>query len=117
MILANRETKVIGYFAYASSMQVVGTGKACTIAGSEQAMREYLQELDPDALRRHTIRKTRFGEIMEGIRLGGAYAFDEQSYSRFLPLARDEGLNVAEADFEAARQRGDRFLTVELPDS
>lgn len=117
MILANRGTKVIGYFAYASSMQVISTGTACIISGSEQAMRKYLQELDPPGGKRHTIRKTRFGEIMKGMRLGGTYAFDKQSYSRYFPLAQAEGLDVAEADFEAARQRGDRFFTVELPGS
>ena len=114
MPMSDRDTKVIGYFAYASPMQVVCTGKACVIAGSEQSMKDYLQEIDPEGAKRRTIRKTRFGEILQGMRLGGAYAFDEESYARFYPLARTEGLNVAEADFKAAHQSGDRFFTVQL---
>lgn len=115
--MANRDTKVIGVFAYATPMQVVCTGKACVIAGSEQAMKTYLQEIDADRGKRHTLRKTRFGEIMQGMHLGAAYAFDAESYARFYPLARTEGLNIAQADFEVARQHGDRFFTVELTGS
>ena len=114
MTLADRNTKVIGYFAHSSPTHVVCTGRACVIAASEQAMRDYLREIDPGNRTSHTIRKTRFGEIIQGMRLGGAYAFDSESYTRFYPLARTEGLKVAEADFETARQRGDKFLTVEL---
>jgi hypothetical protein len=77
-------------------------------------MKEFIAELDPGRVGRHTIRKTRFGEIIQGMRLGGAYAFDAEAYGRFFPLAREISLPVTEADFEAARDRGDRFLTVEL---
>lgn len=117
MTMSDRDTKVIGFFAYAPPMNVVCSGRACVIAGSEQAMTNYLREIDPGNRTHRTIRKTRFGEIRQGMHLGGAYAFDEESYSRFYPLARMEGLNVAEADFEAAHERGDKFFTVELTGS
>jgi hypothetical protein len=32
-------------------------------------------------------------------RLGGAYAFDEQAYGRFLPEAQQAGLPLVEEDF------------------
>jgi len=114
---SDRDSKVIGYFAYVSPAEVVCTGDACVISGSESAMRDYLIELNPDGEGMHTIRKTRFGEIMFGIRSGAAYAFDEEAYSRFYPLAREAGLHVAEADFETARSRGDRFFTVRVLES
>ena len=77
-------------------------------------MTDYLRGIDPGGRTSYTVRKTRFGEILQGMRLSGAYAFDSESYARFYPLARIEGLDVAEADFEAAQRRGDKFFTVEL---
>ena len=107
--MTETDSKVIGYFAYSSPQAVVCTGKACVISGSEQAMRTYLSE--PDTATRHTIRKTRFGEIMQGLSLGGAYAFDEESYGRFLPLGRAAGLALTDADFSRHKER---FLTVQI---
>ena len=107
--MANADTKVIGYFAYSSPQAVVCTGKACVISGSEQAMRAYVSEQAMS--KRHTIRKTRFGEIMQGLSLGAAYAFDEESYHRFLPLGRAAGLALADADF---RRHKERFFTVQI---
>jgi hypothetical protein len=105
--------KVVGFFAYASPSEVVCTGEACVISGSEMAMRDYLKEVSPHG-KMHTIRKTRFGEIRKGLQMGAAYAFDEDSYKIFYPLAREEGLDVAKADFGAKKQEGFRFFTVKL---
>ena len=38
------------------------------------------------------IKKTRFGEIINGMRQGGAYAFDEESYNRFYDFAITNGV-------------------------
>ena len=46
--------------------------------------------------------------------MGAAYAFDEDSYKVFYPLAKQEGLDVAEGDFAAKKAEGFRFFTVEL---
>ena len=111
---SDRDSRVIGYFAYISPAEVVCSRDACVISGSESAMRDYVIESNPDRGAMHTICKTRFAEIMFGIRSGAAYAFDEEAYSRFYPLAREAGLHVAEADFESAKSRGDRFLIVRI---
>ena len=111
--MTNRYSKIIGFFAYASPSEVLCTGAACIIAGSESKMREYIKEIDPTG-KRHTIRKTRFNEILQGLQLGAAYAFDEDSYKVFYPLAKQEGLDVAEGDFAAKKAEGFRFFTVEL---
>jgi hypothetical protein len=107
---ADCESKVIGYFAYASPVEVVCTDTACVIAGSEGAMRAFLAELDPAGAVRHTIRKTRFAEVLLGMKLGASYAFDEEAYRRFLPLAQEAGVPAVQVDFAAARERGDRFI-------
>jgi hypothetical protein len=114
--MSDRYSKVIGFFAYASPSAVVCTEEACIISGSEKVMREYIKEIDRTG-RTHTIRKTRFGEILQGLRMGGAYAFDEDSYKVFYPLAKKEGLEIAEGDFAAKKAEGYRFFTVELKES
>lgn len=111
--MSQKETKVIGFFAYVSPSEVVCTdGAACVITGSYKKMKEYLKELDPQNTRKQTIKKTRFGEIMRGLKLGAAYAFDERSYNQFYPLAREAGLDVQPADFNKVMQ--DRFFTVQI---
>lgn len=109
----NNHTKVIGVFAYRARAEVICVEKdACLISGSDEAMRRYIRDLTgmpPDQL---TIRKTRLGEILDGVAAGAAYAFDEDAYSRFLPLARAAGLPATEADFEKARSEGRQFFTV-----
>jgi len=74
-------------------------------------MRQYIADKNPDGARRHSIRKTRFGEIMRGLSLGGAYGFDEESYARFLPLGRQEGLALSDADFSKHKKQ---FFTVQI---
>ena len=109
--MSKRDAKVVGYFAYASPQAVVCSGSACVISGTEEAMRRYVIEMHPRGAGGYTVRKTRFVEIMRGMRLGAAYAFDEESYSRFLPLGRAEGLALADADFS---KHDKRFFTVQL---
>ncbi|MGZ5443759.1 MAG: hypothetical protein ACXW5U_17665 [Thermoanaerobaculia bacterium] len=113
--MAQNESKVIGVFAYRSRAEVVCTDRdACVIAGSEEAMRRHFDEVGVKYQDAITIRKTRFGEIVEGLLAGGAYGFDQESYSRFAPLSRDLGIPVADAAFgdDATGER--RFFTVRL---
>lgn len=81
----SESSKVIGYFSHAGE-NVFCDGDACIVAGSEELMKGYLRNLSGND-GRDCIRKVRFGEVLEGLRLGGAYAFDEESYRRFLHLA------------------------------
>ena len=110
--MAERNTKVIGHFAYMSKTEVACDEDACLIAGSQAAMRRYLSISNPETADRHTIKKTRFGEIMKGMSLGAAYAFDEESYSRFYHLALEVGLPVSPADFTGATPDDIKFMTV-----
>ena len=72
-------------------------------------MQEHLSRMGSAA--KHTVRKTRFGEIMQGLSLGAAYAFDEESYERFLPLGRATGLALSSANFSRHKER---FFTVQI---
>jgi hypothetical protein len=116
--MSNYSHKVIGYFAFASPSEVICTGDngdACVITGSDRAMKSFLAEVDPENQKPHTtIKKTRFGEILKGLKLGAAYGFDEESYERFYPLAIKEGLPVSKADFGRIKSENKRFFTVQL---
>lgn len=86
--------RIIGYFAYTRSGSVFCEGDACVIADSEELMKTYLskmplQERGEDFI----IKKTRFGEVINGLKQRGPYAFDEGSYKRFLNLAELNGMN------------------------
>ncbi|MEA1877687.1 MAG: hypothetical protein U9N86_12570, partial [Bacteroidota bacterium] len=61
--------KVIGYFAYKSgTVNVICDGESCLIAGSESKMTDYISTLSESSPNLCTIRKTRFGEIFEGMK-------------------------------------------------
>jgi hypothetical protein len=110
--MAQSDTRVIGHFALLSPTDVLCTdGGACMIAGSGEAMAQYLGELPPGRSGKATVRKTSFGEIRRGLSLGAAYAFDREAYARFHPLALEAGIPVEAADFD---RPGHRFLTVQL---
>jgi len=105
------DKKVIGHFALLTPITALCTETdACIIGGSESAMRGYAIELDPYLGSKATVKKTRFHEIIMGMKLGAAYAFDKESYARFFPLAKEIGLPVQEADFEAQEKKGERFF-------
>lgn len=113
--MTNRDTKIIGYFAYRSKIEIICTGEqACIIAGREIDLKNFINELYPGQTKMFTIKKTKFGEIKNGLLLGASYAFDKQSYERFYPLALEEGLDVKEADFDSQKKTGNRFFTVQL---
>ncbi len=97
--------KVIGYFAYHPGGEVICDGDSCIIAGSEEKMKSYIEDFGKNTknTKKPTIKKTRFGEIKRGMELGGAYSFDEESYSRFHPPARKAGINAGPEDFSEQR--------------
>ena len=111
--MSDRNTKVIGFFAHMGMEAVCTEGLACLVSGSHDAMARYLVEMGHDA-KSHTIKKTRFGEILQGMRLGAAYAFDKESYGRFYPLALAEGLKVSEPTVFQNMPPGARFFTVQV---
>jgi len=106
------KTRVIGYFAFSPPMDVVCDGDACVIAGSEDAMKGYIAKFGAAAKGSSAIRKTRFGEILTGMLQGGAYAFDEESYSRFQPLAAQAGIDIVPQDFSVPGPTGMHFVRV-----
>jgi hypothetical protein len=106
------ENKIIGYFAVHSSQEILCDGYKCIIAGSQSALHKYIKSSHGTGSE-YQIRKTRLGEILEGISLGGAYAFDKESYSVFYPLANQHGFNLKNEAFPLT-ESGKHFVVVKI---
>jgi len=88
--------KIIGYFSYTNTGEVICDGDACIIAGSEKLMRSYMRDMETSSDEEgiiDKIKKTKFSEIMSGLQQGGAYTFDEEAYKRFYGVAKLNGMN------------------------
>ena len=96
--MVNRSRTVMGWFAFAGPSALCD-GDACVIAGSQEALRRIIARRARRGAPALTIKQTRFGEIMTGLRLGAAYCFDEEAYNRFFPLAQREGFSLGSEDF------------------
>ncbi len=109
---ADIDSKVIGYFAFNSPSEVICDGDACVISGSEQSMQDYIKSISSKPSSMVSIRKTRFGDIVKGMKMGAPYAFDEQSYNRFYPLANKIGYSLKEEDFSVPTETGRHFVVI-----
>jgi len=106
------EQKVVGYFASRSATELFCDDRALLIAGSHETLRQAIS-LRGGAPGNFNIRKTRFGEILTGLRLGGAYAFDEEAYKRFAPLGEAAGIPVQKFDFTPSEVGKIKFLVLD----
>ena len=89
----------IGYLAAFSPLELLCDAGACIIAGSEAKLRGYVTAYAPQLARRYTVQPVSSAELLTGIRAGLPYAFDEEAYNRFYPLAQRAGLGVGPEDF------------------
>ena len=91
--------RIIGYFSYTKSGMVLCEGEACIIVESEELMQSYIKKAQAtDDKEKSIIKKTRFGEIMNGLEQGALYAFDEGSYKRFSDLTKMNGINFLDTE-------------------
>ena len=95
--MSDRDTKVLGYVAVKTgTYDVVCDGDSCIVAGSEKKMNEYIKTFSNNLNTSYQISKARYGHILKVMRLGGAYSFDEESHSRFYPLACKDGMELVD---------------------
>lgn len=106
------EEKLIGYVAFHSSQQMYCEQGACIVAGTQSFMNKYLKASSSEP-KDYQKRKTLFHQIVDGMEMGGSYAFDLDSYKIFSPLAKKSGLNLMEEDKSPAIP-GQRFIFVRL---
>lgn len=95
--MSDKETKVLGFIAVVpGSISVLCDGDSCIVIGSEKALKQYikLSATDPDV--GYRITKARYGHVLKAMKMGGAYSFDRASFSRFCPLAAEDGIDLVD---------------------
>ena len=110
-----RDSRVLGFFAHAGPDEVFRFEEACVVAGSPDRLRACLAILPKLRDASLTLAKIRFADVHAGLDAGAAYAFDEEAFGRFAPLARDAGIDVAET-FPGRDVEAFRFVKVRLAD-
>jgi len=99
--MKNKHKQAVGYFAVRmGTANVVCDGDACVIAGSQKEMNSYIFTLGRKNPIDFDVKKTRYGEIFQGLKMGGVYTFDKRAYKRFYPIAKADGLSVVEFQIE-----------------
>ena len=92
----DRDSRVLGFFAYAGPDEVFRFDEACVIAGSRERLHACVATHPKLRGASLTLAKIRFADVHAGLDAGAAYALDEEAFERFAPLARDAGIDVAE---------------------
>ena len=110
---------MLGFIAYATAAEVFRFEDACVVAGSPERLRRYLAGNPGLAGAALAISKIRFADVHAGLDTGAAYAFDRAAYERFAPLARDAGIDVADAFPESSGTEAESlsFVKVRLADA
>jgi hypothetical protein len=94
---------LIGYIARATQYQVLCDGDACVVFGSRHKFKSYLASNPQTSGKSYTIKKAWFEDILSGLSLGAAYAFDEEVFRLFYPLAQRAGLKLPLPDNNVPR--------------
>ena len=106
------DLKVIGYFSIKPPMDCYCDGEALVVAGSHAAMKRMLAIAGVSNPRSYTIKKAIFGEVLAGIKRGGAYSFDAESYRKFSSLAKDRGIPCDDFDFIPSAPEDIKLVTI-----
>ena len=95
--MSDKDTKVLGYVAVrVGTINVLCDGDSCIVVGAEKKMNEYIKTLSVDRNAKYQISKARYGHVLKVMKLGGVYSFDQESYSRFYPLASEDGIELVD---------------------
>lgn len=92
---------LIGYIAQASPYDVLCDRDACVVMGSRLEFKSHMANNPQIRNTDYVLKKAWFEDILAGLRMGAAYAFDEEAYRLFYPLAQRAGLAVGPEDFSA----------------
>jgi hypothetical protein len=92
---------LIGYIAQTSPSTLLCDGNACIVMGSRFKLKAHLAGNAQTSAVDYTLKKAWSDDILAGLRMGAAYAFDEEAYRLFYPLAQRAGLGLGPEDFSA----------------
>jgi len=105
--MSDKESKVIGFIGQRKgTLDLLCDGDSAIVAGSEKKIREYISTSMGRSTSNYEIKKARYGHILQCLKLGAAYSFDEESYNRLYPLAIQEGRKLVEIGKEANKTTG-----------
>lgn len=105
--MSDKESKVIGFIAQRKgTVDLLCDGDSAVVAGSEKKIREYISTFMGRSDSNYEIKKARYGHILQCLKLGAAYSFDEESYDRFYPLVIQEGKKLVEFGKDANQATG-----------
>ena len=79
----DRDSRVLGFFAYAGPDEVFRFDEACLIAGSQERLQACLATHPKLRDASLTLAKIRFSDVRAGLDEGAAYALDEEAFERF----------------------------------
>ena len=109
--MSERDTKVLGVVANVANKQtMLCSGNSCIVAESEQKIKEYIKRQLGDNQANFQFSKVRYGQILKDLKLGGSYSFDFGAYSKFYPLAIQDGLNLVPLESNKPAVPGDTFV-------
>lgn len=108
------DSKVIGYYSVKPPTNCYCDGEALVVTGSHATMKRMLAIAGISHPSLYKIMKARFGEVIAGMKLGGSYAFDAESYKKFATLAKDHGIPCADFDFTPSQPDEIKLATVSL---
>jgi hypothetical protein len=76
--MVNYNNKIVGYFAYSLDNEVFCSNSACVITSNEVSIQDMIGNQAED--KKFYTKKTKFKEVLSGLKQGGEYAFDEESF-------------------------------------
>lgn len=105
--MSDKEGKVIGFIAQRKgTIDLLCDGDSAVVAGSEKRMKTYLSDSLGRSDADYEIKKARYGNILQCLKLGAAYSFNEEAYGRFYRLAIQEGMKLVEFGQDASQATG-----------
>lgn len=101
---------------YCSASKAVCVGEALVVASTEKDLQVIDDRLHPifKFSKPTKLKKIKFGEILDGLTHGAAYAFDQQSYDRFYPIANSLCHELKAENLSARGDTGIHLITISL---
>ena len=95
--MSDKDSKVVGFVtSIPGTINMFCDGDSCIVAGSEKRMQDYLAAVSSDLKAKYRITKARYGHVVQAMKLGGAYSFDQEAFSRLAPLAQQDGIDLVD---------------------
>ncbi|MFT5085375.1 MAG: hypothetical protein ACI9Y1_003434 [Lentisphaeria bacterium] len=110
--MSNLEDKTVGYVAVHPSMTMYCEDESCIVVSTQSALNKLLKSAFDD-VSVFEKRKAKFHEVIEGMEMGGAYAFDKQSCKIFKHIAKTQNVTLVE-NIKSSSNEGREFAHISI---